>query len=92
MPEKMTRRCLLARAPRIPMADGAGEVTAVGEGVMELAVGDAVVSTFFPTWLAGEPGRREKWTSFLGGKRHREINGQIHDARGGFRGADLVRG
>ncbi|MBS9722895.1 zinc-dependent alcohol dehydrogenase family protein [Stutzerimonas stutzeri] len=41
--------------PRIPMADGAGEVVAVGSGVTEFAVGDAVVSTFFPDWLAGEP-------------------------------------
>ncbi len=39
--------------PRIPMSDGAGEVTAVGPGVTEFAVGDAVVSTFFPTWLDG---------------------------------------
>jgi NADPH:quinone reductase-like Zn-dependent oxidoreductase len=38
---------------RIPMSDGAGEVTAVGEGVTEFAVGDAVVSTFFPNWLDG---------------------------------------
>lgn len=38
---------------RIPMADGAGVVTAVGEGVTEFAVGDAVVSTFFPQWLSG---------------------------------------
>ena len=38
---------------RIPMADGAGVVTAVGAGVAEFAVGDAVVSTFFPQWLAG---------------------------------------
>lgn len=38
---------------RIPMADGAGVVTAVGTGVTEFAVGDAVVSTFFPQWLAG---------------------------------------
>jgi NADPH:quinone reductase-like Zn-dependent oxidoreductase len=37
------------------MSDGAGEVTAVGEGVTEFAVGDHVVSTFFPTWLDGEP-------------------------------------
>jgi NADPH:quinone reductase-like Zn-dependent oxidoreductase len=29
------------------MADGAGLVTAVGAGVTEFAVGDAVVSTFF---------------------------------------------
>ena len=41
--------------PRIPMADGAGEVIAVGEGVDEFAVGDHVVSTFFPDWLDGEP-------------------------------------
>lgn len=40
---------------RIPMSDGAGEVLAVGEGVTEFAVGDAVVSTFFPNWLHGTP-------------------------------------
>ena len=38
---------------RIPMSDGAGEVTAVGEGVREFAPGDAVISTFFPNWLDG---------------------------------------
>lgn len=38
---------------RIPMADGAGTVTAVGEGVSDFAVGDAVVSCFFPQWQAG---------------------------------------
>jgi NADPH:quinone reductase-like Zn-dependent oxidoreductase len=36
------------------MSDGAGEVLAVGEGVKEFAVGDLVVSTFFPKWLDGE--------------------------------------
>ncbi len=41
--------------PRIPMADGAGEVISVGDDVSEFKVGDHVVSTFFPTWLAGEP-------------------------------------
>lgn len=40
---------------RIPMSDGAGVVTAVGEGVTEFAVGDHVVSTFFPEWLDGQP-------------------------------------
>ncbi|HEY9091142.1 NAD(P)-dependent alcohol dehydrogenase [Parasphingorhabdus sp.] len=40
---------------RIPMSDGAGEVTAVGEGVTEFKVGDTVVSTFFPDWLEGGP-------------------------------------
>lgn len=41
--------------PRIPMADGAGEVVAVGAEVNAFKVGDHVVSTFFPTWQAGEP-------------------------------------
>jgi NADPH:quinone reductase-like Zn-dependent oxidoreductase len=39
---------------RIPLSDGAGEVLALGEGVTELKVGDAVVSTFWPYWLAGD--------------------------------------
>lgn len=39
---------------RIPMADGAGEVVAVGAGVTEFKVGDHVVSTFFPDWLDGQ--------------------------------------
>ena len=41
--------------PRIPMADGAGVVVAIGEGVTDFTLGDNVASTFFPTWLAGEP-------------------------------------
>ncbi|MBV6754541.1 NAD(P)-dependent alcohol dehydrogenase [Pseudomonas chlororaphis] len=40
---------------RIPMSDGAGIVDAIGDGVTEFAVGDAVVSTFFPSWLDGGP-------------------------------------
>jgi NADPH:quinone reductase-like Zn-dependent oxidoreductase len=40
---------------RIPLADGAGVVEAIGAGVNEFAPGDTVVSTFFPQWLAGEP-------------------------------------
>ncbi|MBC7520868.1 MAG: NAD(P)-dependent alcohol dehydrogenase [Sandarakinorhabdus sp.] len=40
---------------RIPMSDGAGDVTEIGSAVTEFAVGDRVVSTFFPLWLAGEP-------------------------------------
>ncbi|MGJ7548863.1 zinc-dependent alcohol dehydrogenase family protein [Pseudomonas alloputida] len=39
---------------RIPMADGAGEVIAVGAGVSEFKVGDNVVSTFFPDWIDGQ--------------------------------------
>ncbi|WP_088332404.1 zinc-binding dehydrogenase [Sphingomonas mucosissima] len=40
---------------RIPMADGAGIVEAVGKGVTEFAAGDHVVSCFFPDWQAGPP-------------------------------------
>jgi NADPH:quinone reductase-like Zn-dependent oxidoreductase len=39
---------------RILMADGAGIVEAVGIGVTDLAVGDQVVSTFFPDWQQGD--------------------------------------
>ncbi|MEI5999705.1 NAD(P)-dependent alcohol dehydrogenase [Paraburkholderia bengalensis] len=44
---------------RIPMSDGAGVVEAIGDGVTEFAVGDAVVSTFFPDWLDGGPTRAD---------------------------------
>jgi len=40
---------------RIPMSDGAGEVAAIGPGVTGLAVGDQVLSLFFPNWPAGDP-------------------------------------
>lgn len=40
---------------RIPMADGAGVVEAIGDGVSEFEVGDHVVSCFFPHWHDGEP-------------------------------------
>lgn len=39
---------------RVLMSDGAGVVEEVGAGVGEFSVGDAVVSTFFPTWVDGE--------------------------------------
>jgi NADPH:quinone reductase-like Zn-dependent oxidoreductase len=39
---------------RIPMSDGAGEVTAVGESVTEFAIGDRVMSLFFPDWALDE--------------------------------------
>lgn len=40
---------------RIPLADGAGIVEAVGEDVTAFRVGDAVVSCFFPDWQDGAP-------------------------------------
>jgi len=47
------------REPRIPLSDAAGVVTAIGAGVSDLAVGDHVVSLFFPDWQDGPPGPRE---------------------------------
>jgi len=51
----VAKRANPKHAGRILMADGAGIVEAVGEGVTEFAVGDHVVSTFFTTWLDGPP-------------------------------------
>jgi NADPH:quinone reductase-like Zn-dependent oxidoreductase len=34
-------------------ADGAGEVIAIGPGVMRVAVGDRVAASMFPRWIAG---------------------------------------
>ncbi|MEG3174597.1 NAD(P)-dependent alcohol dehydrogenase [Sphingomonas sp. RB3P16] len=42
-----------SQAGRIPLADGAGVVEAVGSGVDEFAPGDLVVSCFFPEWRDG---------------------------------------
>ncbi len=39
---------------RIPMADGAGTIEAIGSGVDGFAVGDQVVSCFFPDWQDGD--------------------------------------
>ena len=44
---------------RIPLSDGAGEVTEVGEGVQEFKAGEAVVSTFHPLWLDGHMERSQ---------------------------------
>lgn len=40
---------------RVPMTDGSGVITAVGAGVLDFAVGDHVISNFFPNWQDGTP-------------------------------------
>jgi len=41
------------KLPRVPISDGAGEVTAVGEGVTAWKPGDRVVVPFMPAWEKG---------------------------------------
>jgi len=41
------------RFPIVPVADGAGEVVALGAGVDDVAVGTRAVPHFMPDWLAG---------------------------------------
>lgn len=40
--------------PLIPVSDGAGEVTVIGDGVTHWKTGDRVAATFFPDWIGGE--------------------------------------
>ena len=43
------------RLPRIPCSDGAGEVTAVGQGVSAWKPGDRVCGIFMQNWIDGPP-------------------------------------
>ena len=51
---------------RIPMSDGAGVVEEVGEGVTDFAVGDKVMSCFFPNWADGRADAFAKITDVPG--------------------------
>lgn len=56
----------------IPASDGAGVVTAIGEGVTRFKPGDRVAATFFQTWIGGEI-HPEVMKFDLGGK----VNGML---------------
>ncbi len=43
------------RLPRIPCSDGAGEISAIGEGVIQWKPGDRVCGSFFQNWHDGPP-------------------------------------
>ncbi len=53
------------QAPFVPLSDGAGVVSAVGDGVTDVRVGDRVVIAFMPSWLDG-PLDASKQSSALG--------------------------
>jgi len=46
---------LSAENPPIAVADGAGEVIAIGPQVTRFKVGEHVAMPYFPDWIAGEP-------------------------------------
>lgn len=50
----------------VPVSDGAGTVSALGDGVQDVAIGDRVVIGFMPGWIEGEFTEARKGTS-LGG-------------------------
>lgn len=52
--------------PLIPVSDGSGVVSAVGDGVTRVAVGDRVCPSYFQRWISGEPDL-ERLTQSLGG-------------------------
>jgi NADPH:quinone reductase-like Zn-dependent oxidoreductase len=60
------------KLPRIPCSDGAGEVTAVGEGVTTFKPGDRVAGIFMQNWLDGPP-TAAKTRGALGG----DIDGML---------------
>ena len=60
--------------PRIPCSDGAGEVLAVGPGVIDFRPGDRVAAIFMQNWLDG-PLTPERSRGALGG----DIDGMLAD-------------
>jgi NADPH:quinone reductase-like Zn-dependent oxidoreductase len=52
--------------PTVICSDGAGEVSAVGEGVTAFQRGDRVVASFFQNWISG-PFERDYGSTALGG-------------------------
>src|SRR3954470_13634361 len=56
------------KLPLIPCSDGAGEVTAIGDGVTRIAVGDRVCPMFFQSWFDGGPSAGNRRLA-LGGTR-----------------------
>ena len=58
----------VTKLPLVPCSDGAGEVTAIGERVTRIAVGDRVCPMFFQSWFDGGPSAGNRRLA-LGGSR-----------------------
>lgn len=54
------------RAGVIPLSDGAGEVTAVGQGVYRVKIGERVIPSFNQAWISG-PAEADSLRGMLGG-------------------------
>jgi NADPH:quinone reductase-like Zn-dependent oxidoreductase len=63
------------KLPRIPCSDGAGEVTAVGQGVTAWKAGDRVAGIFMQNWIDGPP-TPAKTKGALGG----DIDGMLAES------------
>jgi NADPH:quinone reductase-like Zn-dependent oxidoreductase len=55
------------RLPMIPLSDGVGEVTAVGDGVTRVKTGERVAGIFMQQWLAGEVNEMKSRSALGGG-------------------------
>jgi len=55
------------KMPAVPLSDGAGEITAIGEGVTKWKVGDRVMPIFAQGWIDGETTEEKRRTSLGAG-------------------------
>ena len=53
--------------PFVPLSDGAGDVTALGQGVSRFKDGDRVAGAFMPGWVGGRPNEAAARTALGGG-------------------------
>jgi NADPH:quinone reductase-like Zn-dependent oxidoreductase len=51
------------KLPTVPVSDGAGEITAVGDGVTKWKAGDRVMPIFAQRWFDGDPSEEKRKTS-----------------------------
>jgi NADPH:quinone reductase-like Zn-dependent oxidoreductase len=75
-----------ARLPAVPLSDGAGVVSAVGEGVTRWKVGDRVCPIFTQGWLEGGPTAQKNRTALGAG----DVDGVLRES-GTFHESGLVR-